>query len=254
MRKLQRWLQGTLLALLLLGTMVQAKAEQDFPEPPLESRVVGKRVPGDAVFRDESGAPFQLVQLRTDGMRFLLAPLFTSCKHTCAAIAAGVKSALQGVPEADRPQVVLLSFDPDDTAVGAAEFRKSQDLPKDWRILLGNSQNIALVLDVLDFHPIRSGEAGFLHPNAVFALDSTLQVRGIWSGTKPSSDWLKTVWEQSSLWGLMDWPMMDALLLVAGVIGLVGGALILGHGWSLSRERKLNSHPESGSSEFRTQK
>jgi hypothetical protein len=165
-----------------------------------------------------------------------------------------VKSALKGVPDAERPQVVLLSFDPDDTAEGAAGFRKSQELPKDWRILIGNSKNITRVLEVLDFRPMRSSEAGFLHPNAVFALDSTLQVRGIWSGTKPTSDWLKTVWEQSSLWGLMDWPMMDALLLVAGVIGLVGGALILGHGWSLSRERKLNSHPESGSSEFRTQK
>lgn len=254
MRKLQRRLQRTLLAVLLIGSSVQAKAEQDFPEPPLESRVVGKRVPGDAVFRDESDAPFSLVQLKTEGKRFLLAPLFTSCKHTCAAIAAGVKSALKGVPDAERPQVVLLSFDPDDTAEGAAEFRKSQELPKDWRILIGNSQNIARVLEVLDFRPMRSSEAGFLHPNAVFALDSTLQVRGIWSGTKPTSDWLKTVWEQSSLWGLMDWPVMDALLLVAGVIGLVGGALILGHGWSLSRERKLNSHSESGTSGFRVQR
>ena len=254
MRKLQRRLRGVFLALLLLGTVVQAKAEQDFPEPPLESRVLGKRVPGDAVFRDESGAPFSLSQLKTEGKRFLLAPLFTSCKHTCAAIAAGVKSALKEVPEAERPRVVLLSFDPDDTAEGAAEFRKSQELPKDWRILIGNSQNISRVLDVLDFRPMRSSEAGFLHPNAVFALDSTLQVRGIWPGTKPPSDWLKTVWEPSSLWGLMDWPMMDALLLVAGVIGLVGGALILGHGWSLSRERKLNSGPESGTSGFRVQR
>jgi cytochrome oxidase Cu insertion factor (SCO1/SenC/PrrC family) len=254
MRKIQRRLQGTLLAVLLMGSSVQAKAERDFLEPPMESRVVGKRIPGDAVFRDESGAPFSLVQLKTQGKRFLLAPLFTSCKHTCAAIAEGVKSALKGVPDAERPQVVLLSFDPDDTAEGAAEFRKSQELPKDWRILIGNSQNIARVLEVLDFRPMRSSEAGFLHPNAVFALDSTLQVRGIWSGTKPTSDWLKTVWEQSSLWGLMDWPVMDALLLVAGVIGLVGGALILGHGWSLSRERKLNSHSESGTSGFRVQR
>ncbi len=252
MRKLQRRLQGIFLATLLLGTWVQAKANQDFPEPPLESRVIGKRIPSDALFRDESGAPFQLVQLRAEGKRFLLAPLFTSCKHTCAAIAAGVKSALQGVPEADRPQVVLLSFDPEDTAKGVASFRKSQELPKDWRILLGNPQNITRVLEVLDFRPMRSSEAGFLHPNAVFALDSTLQVRGIWPGTKPTSDWLKKVWKRSSLWGLMDWPMVDALLLVAGVMGLVGGALILGHGWSLSQERKVNLR--SGTSGFRVQR
>lgn len=252
MRKLQRRLQGIFLATLLLGTWVQAKAERDFLEPPLESRVIGKRIPGDAVFRDESGAPFQLAQLRAEGKRFLLAPLFTSCKHTCAAIAAGVKSAIQGVPEADRPQVVLLSFDPEDTAEGAAIFRKSQDLPKDWRILIGTQQNITRVLEVLDFRPIRSAEAGFLHPNAVFALDSTLQVRGIWPGTKPTSDWLGKVWQLSSLWGLMDWPMVDALLLVAGVMGLIGGAVLFGHSWSLSQERKV--HSQSGTSGFPSQR
>lgn len=238
MRKLQRRHQLVLLSVLLFGSIPQANAQIDFPEPPLESRVVGKRVPGDVVFRDESGAPLQLAELKAEGKRFLLAPLFTSCKHTCAAIAAGVKTAIQGLPESERPQIVLLSFDPEDTADAAAQFRASQKLPQGWRILMGTQENISRVLEVLDFHPIRSSEAGFLHPNAVFALDSTLQVRGIWAGTQPTSEWLGQVWKQSSVWGLLDWPIVDALLLVAGVLGFVGGAIILGHGWSLSQEKK----------------
>ncbi len=245
MRKVQQRIQGVLIVISLLVTHLQAKANPDFPEPPLESRVVGQRLPGDAVFRDESGAPFSLVELRSEGKRFLVAPLFTSCKHTCAAIAAGVKGAIQGIPLQERPRVVLLSFDPEDTAEGVASFRKAQQLPSDWRILLGNSDNIARVLQVLDFHPMRSSEAGFLHPNAVFALDSTLRVRGIFPGTRPTSDWLLKVWDQASVWGLLDWPMMDALLLVVGVMGFIGGAMILGHGWSLSQDRKINSRPGS---------
>lgn len=106
----------------------------------------------------------------------LLLPIFARCAGICPMTAHVLKDALA----AGRPpfRVVVLSFDPEDTARSLKEFR-AQGLPADWRMVRSPDGAAARAFfDSLDFHYMKTA-GGFDHPNATFVLSP----RGRWAGT-----------------------------------------------------------------------
>jgi len=123
--------------------------------------------------------------LGATGKPTLLLPIFTGCAGTCPLTAVALKQAMRGAPMDFR--VVLLSFDPKDTAADLRHFRTRLDLPSEW--LLVRSIDAAAsreLFDELDFRVMSSGE-GFNHADQTFVLSP----KGLWAATlsgPPSRD------------------------------------------------------------------
>src|SRR5689334_13343818 len=107
----------------------------------------------------------------------LLLPVFTRCGGSCPLTAAALKQAMRGASADFR--VVLLSFDPRDTAADLRSFRKRLDLPSEW--LLVRSIDAAAtreLLDVLEFRVMSAGP-DFNHPDQTFVFSP----KGLWAAT-----------------------------------------------------------------------
>jgi cytochrome oxidase Cu insertion factor (SCO1/SenC/PrrC family) len=123
--------------------------------------------------------------LGAGGEPTLLLPIFTRCAGTCPLTAVALKHAMPGASADFR--VVLLSFDPRDTAADLRHFRTRFDLPSEW--LLVRSVDPAAtreLFDDLDFPVMSSGE-GFNHADQTFVLSP----KGLWAATlsgPPSRD------------------------------------------------------------------
>ncbi|HUM10560.1 MAG TPA: hypothetical protein VLT82_06380 [Myxococcaceae bacterium] len=115
--------------------------------------------------------------LMTAGAATLLLPIFTRCAGTCPVTAASLKQALPGTSADFR--VVLLSFDPRDTAAELQGFRKRLDLPSGWLLVRSvDARATRELFDVLEF-PVMNGEGGFNHPDQTFVFSPN----GRWAAT-----------------------------------------------------------------------
>lgn len=133
----------------------------------------------------------------------LLLPIFTRCTGTCPQTAVALHRANPAMP------VVLLSFDPADTAQDLRDFRARFDLPAQWRLVRALDTGAARAfLDQLDFH-VMTAEGGFDHPNLAFLFSES----GRWTATfagadfsqmKPPAFWLRPVaWIAAACAGLL---------------------------------------------------
>jgi cytochrome oxidase Cu insertion factor (SCO1/SenC/PrrC family) len=127
--------------------------------------------------------------LATAGRATLLLPIFTRCAGTCPVTAASLKQANTG--SAADFRVVLLSFDPHDTAADLRDFRKRLDLPSTWLVLRSiDARATRELFDELDFRVMNS-EGTFNHPDEMFVFSP----RGRWAGTlsgPPSREQLRS--------------------------------------------------------------
>ena len=140
----------------LLASAVVA-AERPTPLPPLAV----------ADEHDARGA------LAAAGRPTLLLPMFTRCTGTCPMTAVALARAR---PPLD---VIVLSFDPGDTAKDLRDFRERFDLPAQWRIVRAlDVKATRAFLDDLDFHVMKS-LGGFDHPNLTYVFSA----KGAWTAT-----------------------------------------------------------------------
>jgi len=115
--------------------------------------------------------------LGTGGEATLLLPIFTRCAGTCPVTAATLKQAIPGASADFR--VVLLSFDPHDTASDLRSFRKRLELPSAWLVVRSaDARATRELFDDLEFRVMNS-EGGFNHPDQTFVFSP----KGLWAAT-----------------------------------------------------------------------
>jgi|GEM_PF-2192495 hypothetical protein len=113
----------------------------------------------------------------TAGRPTLLVPIFTRCAESCPLTAVAVKQAMPG-PSADF-RVVLLSFDPKDTAADLRGFRRRLDLPSQWLVVRSiDAAATRELFDDLEFRVMNSG-GGFNHADQTFVFSP----KGLWAAT-----------------------------------------------------------------------
>lgn len=138
---------------------------------------LGSVLPGDAVFRDETGTRVNLKELADRPV--IIAPVYLSCMHECPLLLTGLAEAL-GRLELVSPgrdfRVVALSFDEQDTPAVAADKKKDylkairRPFPAEaWTFLTGDAANIRKFTDAIGFTFQRDGR-DFSHPLAVVVL------------------------------------------------------------------------------------
>ena len=115
--------------------------------------------------------------LGTAGEATLLLPIFTRCDGSCPVTAATLKQAIPGASADFR--VLLLSFDPQDTAADLRSFRKRLDLPPGWVVVRSiDARATRELFDDLEF-PVMIREGGFNHPDQTFVFSP----KGLWAAT-----------------------------------------------------------------------
>jgi protein SCO1/2 len=148
-------------AVLALALAAPAPAAQELPGPLRDVAVaqrLGERVPLDAPFLDETGAP---TTLRAHlGKPVLLVPAYYTCPMLCTLVLKGVVSALRALPfDVGREfTVVTFSFDPADGPAAAAEKKATYlgeyrrvGAEEGWAFLTGDAASIDALTTAIGF-------------------------------------------------------------------------------------------------------
>jgi protein SCO1/2 len=143
--------------------------------PPDPSRAVGSRVPFDG-FIDENGRSLASLvttaALQRDPRPWIVSPMYTHCPHTCSALTAGLRRALDrsGLAPSEY-RIVSFSFDPRETDERLRAFRTRMQLPSSWWTLRARDpSSLQATLRSLDFRTISTADGDFDHPNLVAIL------------------------------------------------------------------------------------
>lgn len=178
-------LAALFLLCLLLGCPFSPRAHEDKESPPpgtgLEEHL-GRKLPLDLIFRDESGRQLRLGDLIT--LPTIILPVYYSCSNVCnlmqGALAA-VLPTLQARPVSDY-RVLSLSFDERETPELAGKYKKiyleamKAPFPEEgWHFLTGEAESIRQLTAAAGYHFQRQGN-DYLHPlvSLVVAPDGTI--------------------------------------------------------------------------------
>jgi len=134
---------------------------------------VGKAV-APVSWIDETGGAHRMSELT--GYPVILLPVYTRCRTACVTNLAQLKSALaDAAADPTQFRVLLFSFDPTDTPVVLAHYRRRENIPLSWSIGTASKPEIAALLESIGF---QYGEAGkeFTHPNMLVFLDGNLHI------------------------------------------------------------------------------
>jgi cytochrome oxidase Cu insertion factor (SCO1/SenC/PrrC family) len=165
----------------------------------------------DLAVVDENGAPHGLLAL-ADGGPALLLPIFTGCAGTCPITTEALKAALTGRQASFR--VVVLSFDPADTARDLKAFRSRHDLPASWRLVRGAAAAATRAFLDQFYFRVMTAQGGFAHPDETFVLSP----KGVWAGTFSGAPFSPDELDRSRVWALAaDVPTLANRLLRPGV-------------------------------------
>ena len=140
---LLRCLAWTLLASLALSAGAMAGTLL----PPDSARAVGNRVPFDG-FADQNGRPLASLvtsaELQRDPRPWIVSPMYTRCPHSCSALTAGLRRALDrsGLSPSEY-RIVSFSFDPKETDERLRQFRARMQLPSSWLTLRARRSAVA---------------------------------------------------------------------------------------------------------------
>jgi protein SCO1/2 len=164
---------GWLVCLALIVPTVGSWANTPFP--PNQEKTLGTTLP-EVHFTDDSGKAFLLSELR--GKPLFLNPVFASCKHTCSPIIQNLKKALPpGAKLGVDYNLLTFSFDPQDDVARMKMLRDQHGLAEQWRLAVGDKDEVRRLLEALDFRYMTLAEDGFAHSNFVVAADSQQKIR-----------------------------------------------------------------------------
>lgn len=137
---------------------------------------LGRLVPLDLTFRDESGSAVSLRQLIHAPV--ILTPVYLHCPNVCSLLLQNLADVLDKLPaEPGKDYIVLsVSFDEKEKPDLARQKKKTylkiiqKSFPEGaWRFLTGDEQNIHKLTEAIGFHFKRVGE-DFEHPVSLIIL------------------------------------------------------------------------------------
>ncbi|MFL5364907.1 MAG: SCO family protein [Myxococcales bacterium] len=174
----------------------------------------------------------------------LLVPIFTRCGSTCPLTSLALKDALAKTGVGFR--VVVLSFDPEDSASALKGFRTRLALPANWILVRAtDAAKARAFLDEIGFR-LRKAEGGFDHPNQTFVFSP----EGVWTGTFAGSafreDELRAAWRRAqssshptALGRVEAWVVRPEAWIAIACAGL--GLTLSGIGFAARRSRPATS-------------
>lgn len=177
------WLQAAFCGL-VASTWLWADVSNPFL--PNQDRTLGTQLP-EVHFTDDQGKPFLLSDLR--GKPLLVSPVFATCKFTCTPITQNLKNALPANWKLGTDyEILTLSFDPDDGVEKMSALRKRANLPPEWKLAIGNPDEVRKMLQTLDFRYLTMEQDGFSHSNFIAAVDKEQRIRYYLLGTNRTPD------------------------------------------------------------------
>jgi protein SCO1/2 len=138
---------------------------------------LGKKIPGDAVFRDEHGNRVTIGDYVNKPT--LVLPIYYQCPQSCGIMLGNLAAAMNDVPLVPGRdfRVLCLSFDVADDPSIALQAKKNyfkiikKGFPDgDWKFLTGDITNIRRFTDAAGYHFKKSGRHDFIHPNVLIVL------------------------------------------------------------------------------------
>lgn len=171
----------------------RANAEITAPD---EKAMLGRVVP-DVELVAEDSTTFRLSSLA--GKPILVNPIFTSCQAVCPEITGSLRDALATIGEPGVGYHVLtVSFDPADGPAELRAYRERLALPAGWKLAVATPENLAELLDGIDFNYETMPEGGFAHPNVVAVLSPALAVSGYLNGMMFEEKEVRTALERAA--------------------------------------------------------
>ncbi|HEY3308212.1 MAG TPA: SCO family protein [Desulfuromonadaceae bacterium] len=156
---------------------------------------LGKRIPLDIFFRDETGQQVRLGDLINRPT--IILPVYYSCTNVCNYLQGGLARILPTIKNSPGSEyrVISISFDETETPALAARYKKmylasmNAPFPEDgWHFLTGDSNSIRRLTDAAGYHFQRKGR-DYVHPvvSLVVSGDGTI-VRYLYGTTFLSKD------------------------------------------------------------------
>jgi protein SCO1/2 len=175
----------------LVAARARAQAAPDIeilPPPPKDvgfDQNIGKFVPLDAAFRDETGRPVRLGDFFSD-KPVVLSLAYDTCPMLCNLSVSGLASSLKGInlDAGGDFNVVTLSFDPRDTPelsrakkdAAIARYGRA-GASNGWRFLTGDENEIRRVTSAVGFRYVWDTPSNqYAHPTGVVVLTPTGQI------------------------------------------------------------------------------
>ncbi|HXG49086.1 MAG TPA: SCO family protein [Methylomirabilota bacterium] len=126
----------------------------------------------DSSWTNDAGAGLKLGAL--GGRPLVVTMFFTKCEYACPALVYDMKKVQAALPEPLRGRVgfVLVSFDTErDTPAALAAYRKIQELPDNWTLLCGSSDDVLELAALLGVKFKKDARGQFAHSNLITVLD-----------------------------------------------------------------------------------
>ena len=184
---------------------------------------------------DASPAPLRSVLAAEGSGPIILLPIYTRCSASCPILTRKLETALAAMKSTGPYRVIVVSFDPLETAESLRLYREHEHVPTVWKIVRASDDEIRNLFGFFRYS-VMNQEGTLLHPNEIFLLDNDLK----WRWTVVGEDWtpqeLATVIEQTRSPGLVaNLRARPEALAWAGFAGVILG-FGLAIGWLLFRK------------------
>jgi len=173
------WVLG--LGMFALSASAQSPPRLPTDDVGIEQRL-DKQVPLELVFRDESGQPVALQEFFDDKPVILVLAYFR-CPRLCSLVLNGLLDSLKEITLASSTdfQIVVVSFDPRDTAELAAAKKQAYleqygrpGAGRGWHFLTGDKEAIARLAEAVGFRFAYDSETGdYRHASGIMVLTPT---------------------------------------------------------------------------------
>ena len=146
----------------------------------------------DSTWTNDAARPLKLGSFQ--GRPLVVTMFFSSCAYACPILVHDVKRIEAAIPENIRTDVsfVLISFDTDrDTPPVLAEFRARHQLPANWTLLRGGTDDVLELAALLGIKFKKDARGEFAHSNIISLLNGqgevVLQQIGLNRDPQPTS-------------------------------------------------------------------
>ncbi|MDB9787186.1 SCO family protein [Bacteriovoracaceae bacterium] len=108
------------------------------------------------------------------GSVYILAMVYTGCKHTCPLIISKLMAIRRALPKSDQKKIklVLVSFDSkNDTPKALASYKEKRGMDDNWVLLTGDRSGIRKLAAILGVSYKEESDGSFLHSNVFTTID-----------------------------------------------------------------------------------